>query len=787
MIQNTMYKSEEEGIKIIKLPVLFWHLDKENLAAQVIDTPYELIGQDAGKMKLMFTDKIHKEVNVKGKLSLPELENVTLRFVKITIRPAHREKARLFPVSENIELKIPLVVGKGRYESYECFFPLFRESFHCYRKDQITVLGEHFAREILRKEDPLELYKMLLYAEPKLDEIRIKVNHKEILASVFRDFSTTSTLGQIAERIPHRKGIRRKISIFPQTAWEQKEYIESLIGKIGFERTHVLLVGEKATGKSSVIYEAIRRMEKGISRSKPEKSKAILEAEENEEDEIQAVKSIFWRTTARQITSGAEYLGEWQEICEELVDELTGSGANLWIEDIMSLITTGGDGPEDSVAAFMMPFLKQKKFIIVGELSPKELEAARRMLPGFADLFQIIRINEMEKTKTLKIFHLFNDYSTSNYKVSFDREALELCYRLLNRFVVYEKFPGKAISFLSQLVSNALDKHQKEIFTADVIKAFSDKTGLPEIILRDDMLLNKEELNNYFTSRIIGQQQAIDKISSVIKIYKTGINNPEKPIATMVFAGPTGVGKTASVKLLAEYFFGHGQKSSPLVRLDMSEFQHPDQISRMIGSAGSGPGKMIQHVRERPFCVVLLDEIEKANPTIYDALMTMFDEGILVDAYGRVTDFRNAIIIMTTNLGSGSGQSIGLVKTQERDYLGPVKNHFRPEFFNRIDHVVTFGSLNPDTIRNITKKELRELVEREGFAKNNISLSFTEEVVNHISETGFHKDYGARPLQRTIEKIITAPIAKYLLRNKELKNCKLHISLMGDKINIETA
>ena len=780
-----MYKPDEEGIEIIKLPVLFWKIDKDNLAAQVIDSPYELIGQDAGKMKLMFTDKIHKDVNVIGKNELPELKDVTLRHIKVDIRPAHRERARLFPVSENLELIIPMVVGKGRYENYECFFPLFRESFHCYRKDQITLLGEHFAKEILRKKDPLELYKMLLNAEPKLDEIRIKVNHKQMKISLFRDFSTTGTLGQIAESVPHRRGIRKKISIFPQTAWEQKEHVESLIGKIAFERAHVLLVGAKATGKSAVIYEAIRRLDKGVKRPEPVKDKSIPGKNDNGGVETQSMKGAFWRTTARQVTSGAKYLGEWQQICEELVDDLSGSDASLWIEDIMSLITTGGDGPEDSVAAFMMPFLKQKKFIIVGEVSPKELEAARRMLPGFADLFQIIRIDEMEKSKVLKIFHLFNDYTSSNYKISFEREALELAYRLLNRFVVYEKFPGKAISFLSLLVSNAMDKHQKEIGTADVIKAFSDKTGLPEIILRDDMLLNKEELNNYFTSRIIGQQQAIDKISSVIKIYKTGINNPGKPIATMVFAGPTGVGKTASVKLLAEYFFGHGQKSNPLVRLDMSEFQHPDQISRMIGSAGSGPGKMIQHVRERPFCVVLLDEIEKANPAIYDALMTMFDEGMLIDAFGRVTDFRNAIIIMTTNLGSGSGQSIGLMKTQERDYLGPVKNHFRPEFFNRIDHVVTFGSLDPDTIRNIAEKELRELGEREGFAKNNISLSFADEVVKHIAETGFHKDYGARPLQRTIEKKITAPLAKYLLKNKGLRNCEFHISMSEDRIMVD--
>ncbi len=193
---------------------------------------------------------------------------------------------------------------------------------------------------------------------------------------------------------------------------------------------------------------------------------------------------------------------------------------------------------------------------------------------------------------------------------------------------------------------------------------------------------------------------------------------------------------------------------------------------------------MVQFVRERPFCVLLLDEIEKAHPLIFDALMTVFDEGILVDAHGRQTDFRNTIIILTTNLGSRAGSSIGLAKSREVDYIGPIRNHFRPEFFNRVDHVVIFRPLGASVIHDIARKELGELENREGFKKNNISLRFTEAVIDHIAETGFDKNFGARPLQRAIEKNIITKLAKHLLKNKNLKNYVLQVGYEKGEVKI---
>ncbi|MGK0391837.1 MAG: ATP-dependent Clp protease ATP-binding subunit ClpC, partial [Maribacter sp.] len=279
-----------------------------------------------------------------------------------------------------------------------------------------------------------------------------------------------------------------------------------------------------------------------------------------------------------------------------------------------------------------------------------------------------------------------------------------------------------------------------------------------------------------FTSRIIGQTSAIDSLCEIVKIYKAGLNNPHKPISTLLFAGPTGVGKTASARALADYFFGKGQKTSPLIRIDMSEFRYPGQIAQLIGS-GRNVGKLVKDVRERPFAVLLLDEVEKADSSVFDALLTVLDEGRLVDAYGRETNFRNVIIIMTSNLGSSNRQSLGFTDMEDESvrYTSSISKFFRPEFINRIDGIVMFNALKEADIIEITKKELIDLSQREGFVKNNLKLKFSNNLMLHLKQTGFDERYGARPLQRAIEDEVTAPLANWLLNHPNTQNCTLEI------------
>jgi ATP-dependent Clp protease ATP-binding subunit ClpA len=388
------------------------------------------------------------------------------------------------------------------------------------------------------------------------------------------------------------------------------------------------------------------------------------------------------------------------------------------------------------------------------------------LLPGFVETFQIVLLEELPEKKVYNILDKFADFCNRNLKIAIDKKAIELSYRLLIRYYPYQSFPGKAIRFLGQCVSVAQIAKQQHVGTNEVIANFVKSTGLPELFLRDDMLLEIKALESYFSDKIIGQPVAIRHLTNVVKIFKAGLNNPYKPITTMIFAGPTGVGKTASAKALAEYFFGKGQQRSPLIRIDMSEFQHAGQIARFIG-AGREVGKLVQDIRERPFSVLLLDEVEKADPAIFDAFLSVLDEGMLVDAFGRITNFRNTIIIMTTNLGASNRQSIGYGSgmPDEAAYESAIGKYFRPEFVNRIDSIVMFNALKADDIRQITAIELEAVKQREGFVKNNLTLKFTQGVYEYLSKVGFDERYGARPLQRAVEHEIIAPLATWLIEN----------------------
>ncbi|HNF16358.1 MAG TPA: AAA family ATPase, partial [Leptospiraceae bacterium] len=271
--------------------------------------------------------------------------------------------------------------------------------------------------------------------------------------------------------------------------------------------------------------------------------------------------------------------------------------------------------------------------------------------------------------------------------------------------------------------------------------------------------------------------------ASLISTYKAGLNNPGKPIGTVLLAGPSGTGKTTSAKVLAEFMFGSSGRLNTLFRLDMSELQSGYQLSRILGSS-SEPGILIQHIRNNPFSVILLDEIEKAHPAFFDVIMTLLDEGILSDWSGREVNFRSCIIIMTSNLGSSSAPSIGL-EPAETDYMKSIRNHFRPEFLNRIDHIIMFHPLDSESVKTIASIELEKLKTMEKIQDRKIRLKFSESLIDWVSRIGVHPKFGARPLQRTIDQKIVPVLSRYLLQNPEQSDFQLLISLADGKVTIE--
>jgi ATP-dependent Clp protease ATP-binding subunit ClpC len=706
---------------------------------QLIGTGQEAVAANVKLLKTNLTTYIDRKRKTEY-FPEPVLSSVKLKTYSVEVRPSFREGNRLFPVKESVKLEIPAVYGPNEEGTSLCFLPLLDHQFYFYQEKELARLVKHYAQDVLRQMEPNEIYRLALPSSPFLEKLLItpsRSRRRESAADAYQ--RRFVRLQAVAERLPFKR--KEQSGLLPRTAWGRASYVMQLVGSFEKQRGNLILMGKPGVGKSAIIEEAIRRT------SAAQKGKPLFE------------QHTFWRTNPARLIARAKYLGEWQEIIESLIEELSYARGYLWIENLVALARLGGDGPEDSVAAFMLPFISEGNLKLIGELNPRELDVLRQLMPGLVEHFEIVEVSEMDGPLSLQVMERYHEFGLRQVKKGFTGEALELTYVLLDRFLRYQSFPGKAIQFMGQCLKTALQQAQKEIGKSEVIANFTQQTGIPDFLLRDEVTIQDSQIEDFFKNRIKGQDHVIDRIASVIKVFKAGLNDPEKPVATWLFAGPTGVGKTALARAISDYFYGKGQKTSPLIRLDMSEFQHPAQIYRLIGA----DGKLVQSVREKPFSVVLFDEVEKAHPAIFDALMTVLDEGILIDAMGRLTDFRNTLIIMTSNLGSQRGNSLGFRDYQGDTYESDIRAFFRPEFYNRIDASLVFKPLDEASIRAITLLELKGLRERDGIRQRKIQLRFTDRLIAFIAEIGFDPKFGARPLQRELEKWVVAPFARWIL------------------------
>ncbi len=739
----------------ITYPLLYFQLNDDVILGILVGTAYQIVDKDLRNIKSTLTEQLQRNYRKYDNYPYMDIIKPKLKIIDVKVRPTYREESGAYPLSNPLKVPIITISGETKQGYYECYLPMFNESFFYYEPRQFQTLVSHFAMNMLNQQSPNYIYRQMMIKEPQLDEVILKIKESTTDWGDWNLERQYETLNRLAEKYPYSKKIRRNISAFPEAAWELEDQVNEVVDKLVNNRANVLIVGKSGTGKTSVLRQAIKKI--------TSKNKEQLDFS-------------FWQIMPQRITASAKYLGEWQEACEALVNDLSACNGVLWVVDFVRLLQIGGESPEVSVAAFLTPFLQEGKLQILGEATQEELESMRRLLPGFVENFQLVQLEELPEKKIFSILEKFTTFCNQNLKINIDKKAIELSYRLLVRYFPYQSFPGKAMRFLGQCVSAAQIETENQIDTNAIITNFVKATGLPELFLRDDMLLKTNDLTAYFERKIIGQPAVIEQLTGVVKIFKAGLNNPYKPITTMIFAGPTGVGKTASAKALADYFFGIGQQRSPLIRIDMSEFQHVGQIARFIG-AGREVGKLVQDIRERPFSVLLLDEVEKADPAIFDAFLSIFDEGMLVDAFGRITNFRNTIIIMTTNLGASNRQSIGYGSgmPDETAYQSAINKYFRPEFVNRIDSVVMFNPLNANDIRQITLKELEEVKLREGFQKLQLQLEFSEGLLDYLARIGFDERYGARPLQRAIEREIISPLANWILANPTVKNSVLKL------------
>lgn len=657
-----------------------------------------------------------------------------------------KQKRRIYTSIETLPLRVVCVYREEENGNYFGILPVFGIEFYFYDVNHLKQLVTMYVLEKLRGATPLDLTKFLPPRRVWLEEITVQIKRRPRTTEFVKE---TPFLNQIAEPLGAKDATKRA------KAYERDAEITELIKRLTEERANIILLGESGTGKTTVLTAAVKQIEENLASDK------------NADDDYYSDKNPrhrFWQTNGGRLIAGMKYLGQWQERCEELIKELSDIDGVLCAESLLDLVRVGGSEPIQSVAAFFIPYLQRGELRLVLEATPAEVDACRRLLPGFADLFQIVRLPEFTREKALSALDKMAAVYTRNQQIVLEQNASAMIYRLFTRFLPYQSFPGKIPAFLRELFEQAIKNKAKDITREQVIANFVKTTGLPELFLRDEVTLEIEDVIANLESQVIGQPAACRAVANIVTTFKAGLNDVQRPLGVLLFVGQTGVGKTELAKALSRFFFGAGDKSGErMIRLDMSEYSLPGSASRLLTNADGQPSELIQKVRQQPFCVVLFDEIEKADAQVFDVLLGLFDEGRLTDRFGRVTNFRSAVVILTSNLGAEKFGSIGFGENTAPSFEREAQAFFRPEFFNRLDAVVQFAIFDKESLRKITEKELLAIAKREGLEKNNLKLSWTPATIEFLTRKGFDARYGARPLQRTIETFVAAPLAKFLL------------------------
>jgi ATP-dependent Clp protease ATP-binding subunit ClpC len=579
-------------------------------------------------------------------------------------------------------------------------------------------------------------------------------------------------LEEVAEPLTDRR-LRKQFG----PAWQRDREIARLANLLREDTVPVLIVGAPGSGKTTVLSAAVRQNERLAS---AERRKSTPDTDTNERQ----YKHRYWLTSAARLMAGMKYLGQWEERCEELIRELQQIEGVLCVEHLLDLVRSGGEIPQSGAAAFMATYMQRRELRLVAEATPEEVDACRRLLPGLIKLFVIVKLSEFDRADAVAVLNHLADDHERNSKITLSRGVTEYLVHAFQRFMPYHAFPGRAASFLEGLLDRARRDKQKTISLNDAQQYFSQRTGLPIVFLRDEVLLAPVDIEDVFRRRVVGQPAPCRQVTDLVTKFKAGLNDPSRPIGVMLFCGPTGVGKTELAKALADYFFGHGEQPHRMLRLDMSEYAGPGSGERLITAPDGSPSALIKRFRQQPFQLLLLDEIEKAAAEVFDVLMNVFDEGRLTDRYGRVTSFRSAVIVMTSNLGASLAGSLGFGPSRPVRYADEALAFFRPEFFNRIDAVLSFEPLSRETILAITRKELDEIANREGLQAAGLHLTWNDAVVEHLAAVGFDPRYGARPLQRALEVAVVAPLAKLLISSPGLRQRTIALSVQSGSVQV---
>ena len=622
-----------------------------------------------------------------------------------------------------------------------------------------------------------------------------------------RDLTQAAKNGEIDPVIGREKEIQRVIQILSRRT-----------------KNNPVLIGEPGVGKTAVAEGLALEIAKG---NVPEilKDKRVVSLD------------------LTGMVAGAKYRGDFEERIKAAIDEVKKSkNTILFIDELHTIVGAGAAEGSADAANILKPSLARGDFQVIGATTLNEYRKYIEKDAALERRFQPVKVGEPTPEQTVQILKGLRDSYEAHHKVKITDEAINAAVTLSSRYIADRYLPDKAIDLIDEGASKVrlasltspdnvkeledeiadyekekasaineqdferaarlrdeqkglqtkLDDAKKkwqeqqkgnsgEVTAEDIAKIVSEWTGIPVVQLtkeESERLLNME---NVLHERVIGQSEAVTAIAKAIRRGRVGLKDPKRPVGSFIFLGPTGVGKTELCKALAEAMFGD---ENAMLRLDMSEYMEKHTVSKLIGSPPGyvgfeEGGQLTEKVRRKPYSVVLFDEIEKAHPDVFNMLLQILEDGRLTDSQGRTVDFKNTIIIMTSNVGARlitekqsslgfNSENENAEESEKKDIkelvTGELRKVFRPEFLNRVDDIIVFNKLNKDEIKQIAVKMLKTLENR--LDKMNIKISFTDNAVSEIADKGFDENYGARPLRRAIQNEIEDPLSEQMLEGK---------------------
>ncbi len=630
-----------------------------------------------------------------------------------------------------------------------------------------------------------------------------KNSNTKTLEKFGRDLTKSAKSGEIDPVIGRTKEIERVIQILSRRT-----------------KNNPVLIGEPGVGKTAVA--------EGLA----------LKIAKDEVPELLKDKRIFALDLTGMI-AGAKYRGDFEERIKAVMDEVKNSNdIILFIDELHTIVGAGQAEGSADAANILKPALARGDFQVIGATTIEEYRKHIEKDAALERRFQPVTVGEPTQDEAVEILKGLRDRYEAHHKVKITDEAIESAVTLSSRYIADRYLPDKAIDLIDEASSKVrlksltyppelksiednikniekekssavneqdferaaklrdeekeqtskLEELKKkwqekssissgEVTGEDIAKIVSDWTGVPVVQLTQEesqRLLNMEEIIH---NRVVGQEEAVKAVSKAIRRGRVGLKDPKRPVGSFIFLGPTGVGKTELCKALAQAMFGD---ENAMLRLDMSEYMEKHTVSKLIGSPPGyvgfdEGGQLTEMVRRKPYSVILFDEIEKAHPDVFNMLLQILDDGRLTDSQGRTVDFKNTVIIMTSNVGARqiaekSGETLGFVtadkkeKSQEEiknSVMGELKKLFRPEFLNRVDDIIVFNKLSQEEIKQIAVKMLDDLKQR--VSSMDIELSFTDKAVSAIADEGFDDTYGARPLRRAIQNKIEDALSEKML------------------------